>query len=459
MSIELPGREAIRAALKEEYPEPSQATAARVLNRARQASPSRRLGRGSAVAFAAALLVSFGAVGLHFAIISPLQPIGQRLQPPAPAFDEHLAQTSFATPTEGWAIVVPVAHKPGPDRQILESTTDGGRHWTTVLDNLARDRFITDIHLDSNGHGIVVMASRSNLAPSEVGYTTDRGQHWSFHKISTPVLPASVQFTSAEEGWALSTSGDGSGYVSHTSNGGATWTISGRFPANTLPIHFVAHRPLGPIYFASPQSGLFLSYDQPVSGTRPMPARLFATSDGGTSWTEVHLIAPQLEPGEPGITSLSVELVGGESELMVASEAQFSSPGTSDLPASGAFVYATSDAGRTWSAPKRLPTIHATAPAGVFAVRDVLDPVHWWVATGGMISTTSDAGATWSTPKQVLPSGQRFERISFTDPRHGWATGVVGDHPDTCDLYVTSDGGNNWARVSARAAIRGGDHG
>jgi photosystem II stability/assembly factor-like uncharacterized protein len=103
-----------------------------------------------------------------------------------------------------------------------------------------------------------------------------------------------------------------------------------------------------------------------------------------------------------------------------------------------AAVYTTSDGGASWT---RRADLSAFAPR-VNGLQ-MLDATHGWAVastTGaapfGMIYSTSDGGAAWDL-RLVTP--RRVYRLDFPDKDHGFVTGEWGS------LFVTTDGGTNWA--------------
>jgi hypothetical protein len=221
----------------------------------------------------------------------------------------------------------------------------------------------------------------------------------------------------------------------------------------------------------------------------------FATSDGGSAWTELTWpkgSSARAEPGEGGLPGQWLPATWASKAGV--GHLQFRGPGDGWLAAAGASeptVYSTVDGGASWQ-PHALPT--RTGPdvaldttvgllpgVGVIAYVDYgsyvtnssaytsfdggttwrlvappadapvwnltfQDSSHWWINSLGTVWKSSDAGQTWTIVYQRLDS--LVYQPQFIDVRHGWAELVtlttVGP-PD--GLTMTADGGLHWTQV------------
>ncbi|MGB3674701.1 MAG: YCF48-related protein [Candidatus Nanopelagicales bacterium] len=229
-----------------------------------------------------------------------------------------------------------------------------------------------------------------------------------------------ICFLDPDRGWAVNSSGQ----IMHTANGGATWEVQFQTPIiDGFPIY------LRCIRFADENTGW--------AGTVSEAARLFATTDGGSSWTSIEL--PPLAP--PKICGLSVV----DDSVIYAS-------GTND-PFDAAAMMKTTDGGRSWTA--------WSMAAHAAALIDVLffDANHGFVVGGRadvpnpgrddvtpVVLETTDGGETWvdRVADLDLPRGEWGWKLQFVDARIGF---VSLENLDAGAILKTVDGGRNWERL------------
>ena len=173
-----------------------------------------------------------------------------------------------------------------------------------------------------------------------------------------------------------------------------------------------------------------------------VPARIYATEDGGVNWRLVY------RNGDPGVFFDSFAFEG---EFGV---------GFSD-PIEGAFlIIVTEDAGRSWrEVPReRLPRpLEGEAGFAASGTCVCVREGQIWIGTGGTVARvlhSGDRGRSWSVVPTPLLQGAASAGIfsvAFRDARHGVLVG--GDYlkPDLGrdNACVTQDGGMSW-RVSTR---------
>jgi photosystem II stability/assembly factor-like uncharacterized protein len=103
-----------------------------------------------------------------------------------------------------------------------------------------------------------------------------------------------------------------------------------------------------------------------------------------------------------------------------------------------AYVYRSSDGGRTWGVPVRLEQ-----PVGATAF---VDSNHWWRAAGNVAARTSDAGRSWHRGGRA-PDGLSISWLQPVSDRSAWAIGVKPSFGSGAELLRTDDGAGHWSAV------------
>jgi photosystem II stability/assembly factor-like uncharacterized protein len=166
------------------------------------------------------------------------------------------------------------------------------------------------------------------------------------------------------------------------------------------------------------------AFTSDANGAYVMGEKIFATRDGGRSWSETfHCRAPVVVDG------LTREKECGFQKL------QFLTPSVgyaigSDPGADVVFVAKTVDGGSSWS----LTTAPVKGePQDAFFVGEGTGYLRTGPPDSGQLFKTSDGGLTWTG--LVASPGSR---IRFADPGVGWAVQYK-------KISFTSDGGNRWS--------------
>lgn len=226
---------------------------------------------------------------------------------------------------------------------------------------------------------------------------------WVRQKAGTMAWLRSVFFHDQNRGWAAGSKGT----LLHTTDGGQSWQVR----AN------VGNDIIRDIFFLDQQTGwLVCEVNAYELKTKDEPrAYLLKTTDSGETWKRIE--------------------VKGFDINAVLVRAVFSRGGRGWTFGENGAIYATRDAGETWSA-LHSPTRRLLL-GGIF----VDDDRGWIVGAGATIIQTSDGGDTWYQPR--LPDAEktlRFTAASFVDNRIGWAVGSGGS------VYHTTNGGRTWQR-------------
>jgi len=115
-----------------------------------------------------------------------------------------------------------------------------------------------------------------------------------------------------------------------------------------------------------------------------------------------------------------------------------------DCAAGKAFVYRTTNAGRTWRSAPVGPT---NCSAGSRLGLSFSDKRHGWIlnvfenGNRSPLERTRDGGKTWN---EVNANAPLKGRIVFATPRDGWLG--RSDFAAPQQLYATHDGGRSWQR-------------
>ena len=168
------------------------------------------------------------------------------------------------------------------------------------------------------------------------------------------------------------------------------------------------------VFFASPDSGWV------VNGS----GQILRTTDGGDSWT--------LQT----TTSNYLRSVGFATTLKGWAGALFGTP----------LVYATNDAGVTWTPITNIPDPQPTGICGLSVVNsNVVYGVGRYDGPPAILIKTTDGGATW-TSRDMAPYATSLIDVHFFDELNGLAVGGTGSSLSSRHSVIlsTSDGGATW---------------
>ena len=254
--------------------------------------------------------------------------------------------------------------------------------------------------------------------------TTDGGAHWSLRRPPTEDAMRDLYFTDAETGWAVCERSiympmrkeEARTYLLKTTDGGATWK---RIDVLSGPdVDIVLAR----VRFADAQHGW-------VFGEM---GALFATEDGGASWSRQRVPTRYLLLGATFLDEAHGWLVGAGSTILQTSDG-------------GASWRAGEVLGLTQRVPSQPPAqsvVRAVSQTDAPSLRlnavSFADARHGWaVGAGGAVLATSDGGRTWQT--QTSGTESDLFDVKFFDEREGWAVGSDGA------AIHTLDGGATWS--------------
>jgi photosystem II stability/assembly factor-like uncharacterized protein len=267
--------------------------------------------------------------------------------------------------------------------------------------------------------------------PAQVGVwrTSDGGRSWT--KTATvpdpsEAIPMAIQFVDTEHGWLMMglIGMAQSALLFATDDGGTTWTQLAGTYAGTLD-------------FVSATQG-WLAFRGAAGGGEGV----YATTDGGRTWTLTS--APFLAP------------VGGD-ECPALDGFRFLSPSVAVAAISAAScggvgefeVWMTSDSGISWQEVSSWPASTTTSVSCGF---DVISATAWVAldcnSTDSSVIAfdwTVDGGADWTTlPAMGLPDDDSYATFAFADSHDGFELPPFGP---PASLNATSDSGESWQSV------------
>lgn len=311
-------------------------------------------------------------------------------------------------------------------------TMDGGLQWKNVT---PADAMITR---ESIANFLTVPLAwiatpQGNGTTSQIVRTVDGGQTWQQSTVPAVEL-RQMTFVDAQHGWILAGWGTEGGaaeavMVFRTTDGGKTW----RNVSSALPASTDTPPP-GQLPFGGRKSGIqFLNASTGwITGTVGANdlAWLYVSHDGGATWYQHSLLPP---PGVP------------PAQLTLSSPTLFS-PTDGILPVIfsdvltgrglATDIYVTHDGGATWTSTTPLP------PASVAI--DFADEQHGWATDGVNLYRTSDGGQEWVK----LSPGASFKQVTsldFVSGTLGWA--MSGRGKNSSLLLKTTDGGGTWTPI------------
>lgn len=293
-----------------------------------------------------------------------------------------------------------VAWAAGSGGTILR-TVDGGRHWAGVASAAMAGLEFRDIEAWDARNAVALAIG--NGEASRIYTTADGGKSWTetFRNDDETAFYDCVTFMDRRHGLALSDPVGGKFRILATDDGGRSWAVR---PTTGMPDAL-------PGEFAFAASGTCLVSADHLGAGRAWfatgggaTARVFATADGGRSWSVTDSPLPSSEAG--GVFSLAFKdpwhglAVGGDYL-------------TPDQAPDGAAT--TRDGGRTW-------TVSRTVPGEYRSGADWLGllPVALAVGPSGS-DITYDSGRTWKR----FDTGS-FDSVFCTPSLACWASGEKG---------------------------------
>jgi photosystem II stability/assembly factor-like uncharacterized protein len=353
---------------------------------------------------------------------SPASGGGWEWQNPLPQ-GNHLRDVCFLDGATGFAV---------GDGETIVKTTDGGAHWQLLHAGHTGRHFTKLQMLDANTGWLIDELSQ----PSEHYWVQKTLDGWG---IWTPVFESAgpvytMHWTSESEGWVGSEQG-----LYHTENGGQTWDPV----LVALPVHSVfflngsegwcgsnssVYRTsdggqtwdsvevmgrITKIEFKTPQDGWLIEWE-PFEFNYEA-GRVFASHDGGASWTEQLFVGGDFGPYDHFV---DIEMLDMETGFVCSEDA---------------YLFQTTDAGTTWT---EIDSLYGTRAF------DFVDELSGWsVGRYGGIQHTEDGGLTWLEQRDGHSIwSSEWSDLQILDAQIGFASGDKS-------LLRTTDGGATWQHL------------
>ena len=282
---------------------------------------------------------------------------------------------------------------------------------------------LTDLTLFSDGSGWA-----TDRAGSRIYHTSDSGLNW--QEVSPALAGSSVAYSTfldGQTGWAVFSQIETSARLFATTDGGAHWT--------TADLDF----PGGQLYFLDAQNGFMLASLGVGAGSEYVA--LYATQDGGASWE-------QRFSHTPGGAETSLPSGGIKNGLFFIDQNNGWVTGSAPISDS-LYLYATTDGGTSWSqgSCSGLPTDAAGTyfePLPPYALPDgtLILPVRALIgssSTATLFCASQDNGASWSLRSTANFLAQATARS---------ADGSLFAY-DESHLFSSTDGALTWQDLSA----------
>jgi len=329
---------------------------------------------------------------------------------------ENLHAIKFINANEGWV---------GGSNAALYKTTNTGKEWQKIPLDIPLESDILSISFVNSSTGWLVAKAEYNRSirgyrfdhPDSVQSwllnTTDGGKTWQTQYYEKSLDIRRVQFVDEREGWAIGSKlvkaeqEFDKDFVIRTTDGGRHWTDLSANAAGK-----------GGGYWDSSTNILATAPSNAM--TRDSVGKLYRTTNGGKSWTQVGSLPEERSEEFLG----RFELTGGN--RMWAVGGKYGMFGTRDMTG----ILARMDSGCFW----RKYTVRRAyfADAAFVSENEILacgairDPDHnsarW--DSDGLIANSTDGGANWTIVYQSSDTG--FGTMTKVDSQNIWVIGTGG---------------------------------
>jgi photosystem II stability/assembly factor-like uncharacterized protein len=373
---------------------------------------------------------------------------------PQPPQEADIDEIHMSTPDVGWAVA-----STRPVGSILR-TTDGGLTWRSITppqkftgDDLFNPPYPKAFFLDAFHAWVLFTGDNKTL-----WRTSDGGVTWEPSSKTFFSSPSLMFFLNPSTGWLLTFVGaiTGGGVATNlyrTLDGGATWDTLVHYYDSFL------NCPISGMVFADASYGWIAASCLDISSQ----ASILVTSDGGTTWQELKLPAPDQDP------KLFEQPPGGCYEYELSFPSLFSTTSGAVVLSCGGrvgneilmkngppdYLYRTSDGGQTWQT-SVIPTeyiadLNDPYLSLAFSELTYINEQSLWLVIyaeqGFHIFHSNDRGITWTPIKAISWTGRAFivnDGLAFAKAIPASGTPSPGESK----LVRSSDGCRTWEIIN-----------
>ncbi len=283
----------------------------------------------------------------------------------------------------GWVVTI--------DSIIVLKTTNGGAYWFEQANPAATRRFF-DITCRNN-----LKAWTCGIL-GEITHTSNGGQTWTHQVQGLAKYATRIEFIDDTLGWTVC----GDGVVGRTTDGGAYW--------EQIFTPYAQGEFYGLSFINAYEGWVVAGWPDTLDIAQ---GKIIHTTDGGFAWDSLYF-SPVYED------FFDIHFFNHLGGIVIGGNEQDYSP----------IIWKTTNGGLSW--------ISVSAPANSYYLRalDFVDSLNGWaVGRFGTIIHTTDGGNTWTF--QTNPATTTLFDVDFSDPQHGVACGYG-------IILYTTNGGQNW---------------
>ena len=334
----------------------------------------------------------------------------------------NLTSIHMVNAMSGWAL----------SKDSLLRTVNGGVSWTNVTPKGVGSMSEGTLSV-YDSQTLWVVFNKESSTSITVFRTTDGGQKWQRAEINTTPYygrVTSLDFIDLSHGWLMASydvsMGSESVEVFQTNDGGASWksdasAIINEKMSKDLPLAGVKDG----LIFSNQKNGWLTGFSHGNG------IWFYSSTDGGRTWTQKTIIAPQGYHTDGGAVSTAPPHFFNQKQGVLPVEFRGENP--------PAFVfYRTEDGGLSLTPTTPVQTAQELQEYRGFHW-SIIDGTHALVSDGYQLYFTSDGSHSFVciTPNISLA---KLQQLDFTSEKLGWAIIDGG-------LWKTIDGGDTWVPI------------